>query len=243
MSQLPLQLSLESASRRTPEPRLEPMLDVSDWAFPTEGLGPGKRLILWVRGCPLACAGCMTPELWEAAPRATHRAVSEIVAALAPLLGGLDGLSISGGEPTLQSAALTALIRGLRAREELQDLEVLSYSGFTLEELAQRGPEVAAYLDELDILIDGRFEQSAANDLEWRGSDNQCVHLLSERAARHAPLIDQNMPDARPLQLQILGPGSYRLIGIPKRGDLAAYRAALGGIGLKVRPDMPKHQP
>lgn len=217
-----------------------PTLDLSDWAFPTEGLGPGKRLILWVRGCPLACPGCMTPELWDAAPASNHRPVAEIAELLAPLLLGLDGLTISGGEPTLQSAALTALIRQLRAREELKDLEVLSYSGFTIEELQTRGAQVAAYLGELDILIDGRFEQSAANDLQWRGSDNQRVHLLSERAARHAAQIEAPMPDARPLQVQILGAGSYRLIGIPKRGDLAAYRAALGGVGLKVRPDMPQ---
>jgi anaerobic ribonucleoside-triphosphate reductase activating protein len=217
-------------------------LDVSDWAFPVEGLGPGKRLILWVRGCPLACPGCMTPELWEAAPRLAHRPVSEIVALLAPLLAGLDGLTISGGEPTLQSPALTALVRGLRAHEHLRELEVLSYSGFTLEELATRGEEVASYLQELDILIDGRFEQSAANTLEWRGSDNQRVHLLSARAQNHAAYIDRAMPEARPLQVQVLGKDGYRLIGIPKRGDLAAYRAALGNVGLKVRPDIPKHQ-
>ncbi len=216
------------------------MLDISDWAFPTEGLGPGKRLILWVRGCPLACPGCMTPELWDAAPAAKHRPVEEIAGLLAPLLLGLDGLTISGGEPTLQSAALTTLIRQLRSRGELKDLEVLSYSGFTLEELQTRGTDVAAYLGELDILIDGRFEQSAANDLQWRGSDNQRVHLLSARAARHTAQIEAPMLDARPLQVQILGAGNYRLIGIPKRGDLAAYRAALGNVGLKVRPDMPQ---
>lgn len=182
----------------------------------------------------------MTPELWDSAPDSSHRRVDALVETLAPLLFGLDGLTISGGEPTLQSAALVALIRGLRAREELRELEVLSYSGFTLEELQGRGESVAHYLGELDILIDGRFEQSAANDLEWRGSDNQRVHLLSHRAQRYAPQIDAPMPEARPLQVQILGAGKVRLIGIPKRGDLAAYRAALGAVGLKARPDMPK---
>lgn len=224
-------------------PASAPRLDLSDWAFPTEGLGPGKRLILWVRGCPLACAGCMTPELWDAAPASAHRPVSEIAELIAPHLFGLDGFTISGGEPTLQSAALTLLIRNLRAREELRELEVLSYSGFTLEELQTRGAEVAEYLSELDILIDGRFEQSAANELNWRGSDNQRVHLLSARAARHETQSAAPMPAARPLQVQILGAGSYRLIGIPKRGDLAAYRAALGDAGLRVRPDMPPKSP
>ena len=171
-------------------------LDYSDWAAPVENLGPGRRLILWVRGCPLACAGCMTPELWDAAPARSHRAVEDLAAQLAPLLAGLDGLSLSGGEPTLQAAPLTQLVRLLRARPELEHLEVLSYSGFTLEELSARGADVSAYLAQLDILIDGRFERSAANDLAWRGSDNQRVHLLSPRAQeRYGDLIEA--PDAR----------------------------------------------
>lgn len=215
-------------------------LDIADWAFPTEGLGPGKRLILWVRGCPLACPGCMTPELWENGASNQHREVDELATVLAPLLRGLDGLTVSGGEPTLQAPALTALIQHLRQMEGLESLEVMSYSGFTLEELAERGPEVAAYLGELDILIDGRFEQNAGNTKQWRGSDNQRVHLLSARAQRHAAIIDAEMPENRPLQLQMLGAQGFRLIGIPKRGDLAAYRAAMNQAGIKVRPDMPQ---
>ncbi|HEX9996905.1 MAG TPA: 4Fe-4S single cluster domain-containing protein [Abditibacterium sp.] len=217
------------------------LLDVADWAFPAEGLGPGKRLILWVRGCPLACPGCMTPEFWDNGAPQTHRETGEIAAILAPLLRDLDGLTISGGEPTLQSAALTDLIEKLRQFEGLETLEVLSYSGFTLEELNTRGADVAAYLCTLDILIDGRFEQNAGNLKAWRGSDNQRVHLLSERAQRlYADKIDAEMPAERPLQLQMLGGAGYRLIGIPKRGDLAAYRAAMNTIGIKVRPDVTK---
>ena len=216
-----------------------PTLDYSDWAAPVENLGPGRRLILWVRGCPLACPGCMTPELWEVAPTVMHRDADELADALAPLLVGLDGLSISGGEPTLQAQPLTHLIRNLRARPELAGLEVLSYSGFTIEELGERGADVDEYLQQLDILIDGRFLQSEANDLAWRGSDNQRVHLLSERAQdQYGEWIEAPMPEPRPLGVQAIDGGHYRLIGIPKRGDLAAYRAALAAAGVKVRPDM-----
>ena len=218
-----------------------PTLDYSDWAAPVENLGPGARLILWVRGCPLACPGCMTPELWDAAPTSMHREVDELAEVLAPLLVGLDGLSISGGEPTLQAQPLTHLIRNLRARPELAGLEVLSYSGFTIEDLAERGAEVEEYLAQLDILVDGRFVQSEANDLAWRGSDNQRVHLLSERAQKqYGEWILAPMPEPRPLGVQAIDGGHYRLIGIPKRGDLAAYRAALAAAGIKVRPDVRK---
>lgn len=217
-------------------------LDVSDWAFPVEGLGPGRRLILWVRGCPLACPGCMTPELWESGPNSGFREVEELAEILAPFLAGLDGLSISGGEPTLQSAGLTALIRALRANPGLEELEVLSYSGFTVEELAERGSEVAEYLSELDLLIDGRFEQEQPNTLRWRGSDNQRLHLISKRAQRYADDVHGLMPEERPIQVQVPAPGKYRIIGIPRRGDLAAFRGALGAAGIKLRTDMPGRQ-
>ncbi len=217
-------------------------LDLEDFASPVEGLGPGRRLILWVRGCPLACPGCMTPELWDAGAPATHRSPREVAEQIAPLLRELDGLSISGGEPTLQARSLTQLIRLLRSMEGLQELEVLSYSGFSLEELRESGEEVAQYLAELDLLVDGRFEQNATNELQWRGSDNQRVHLLSERARKHAGPAIEPMPERRPLQLQMLGSARFRLIGIPKRGDLAAYRGALASQGIKTRPDLPSRR-
>lgn len=221
---------------------IETPLDLEDFASPVEGLGPGRRLILWVRGCPLACPGCMTPELWEAGAPETHRSPREVAEQIAPMLRELDGLSISGGEPTLQARSLTELIRLLRSMEGLQELEVLSYSGFLLEELRERGAEVAAFLDELDLLVDGRFEQNATNELQWRGSDNQRVHLLSERARKHVGQDVEQMPERRPLQLQMLGSARFRLIGIPKRGDLAAYRGALAGQGIKTRPDLPSRR-
>lgn len=219
------------------------LLDYSDWAAPVVNLGPGKRLILWVRGCPLACPGCMTPELWDSAPPSSHRPVAELAASLAPLLLPLDGLSISGGEPALQAAALTELIRLLRTMPGLEELEVLSYSGFTWEELQNMGPEVATYLSQLDLLVDGRYEQGASNNLQWRGSDNQRAHLLSQRAQKYAENADEVMPEPRPLQLQMLDAGRYRIIGIPKRGDLAAYRGAMSQVGLPVRPDIPRPHP
>ncbi|MGA0199828.1 MAG: 4Fe-4S cluster-binding domain-containing protein, partial [Prochlorotrichaceae cyanobacterium] len=32
---------------------------------PVQVLGPGKRAVIWVQGCPFACAGCIVPESWD----------------------------------------------------------------------------------------------------------------------------------------------------------------------------------
>jgi anaerobic ribonucleoside-triphosphate reductase activating protein len=211
---------------------MDDRLDIGGWARGVEGLGPGKRVVLWVRGCTLACLGCMTPELWQNAPHERWRSVESVATDLERALEGMDGLTISGGEPTSQAPALTLLIEHLR---RTNDIEVVVYSGHVLEELLER-EEVTPLLAATDILIDGRFQNENANTLQWRGSDNQRVHLLSERA--HAEACDASMPEQRELGLQSLGANNYRIVGIPKRGDLARYRQLMSARGLSVRPDL-----
>lgn len=209
-------------------------LDIGGWARGVEGLGPGKRAILWVRGCDLACPGCMTPELWGNAPRERWRSVEDVAADLERALEGMDGLTISGGEPTNQAPALALLIEHLR---RTRDVEVVVYSGHILEDLILRD-DVQPLLETIDILIDGRFKNEQANTLQWRGSDNQRVHLLSEYAQKYADVCDASMPEQRELGLQSLGANGYRIVGIPKRGDLARYRQLMSARGLSVRPDL-----
>jgi len=206
-------------------------LDYAGHAFPVEGLGPGRRVAIWLRGCDRRCAGCISPELWEPG-EATP--VAEIAAALAPLLAQADGLTVSGGEPFYQAEALAALIELLRRQA---DMEVMVYTGFLLEELAARGGASTALLESIDMLIDGPFEENTPNTLRWRGSDNQRAHLLTERARRHAEEAISPMPEPRPLQVQMIGLTRYRIIGIPRRGDMDAYRVAMAARGLEVRPD------
>jgi anaerobic ribonucleoside-triphosphate reductase activating protein len=206
------------------------MLDCAGYACPVEGLGPGKRLILWVRGCARGCPGCIAPEMQTPGVPAP---VAEIAAALRPLLSAVDGITLSGGEPFAQPAALAALIDLLRVE---RDVEVLVFSGFLLEELQAR-EDAAPLLARADILIDGPFLDTAPNTLQWRGSDNQRVHLLTPRAQCYAGTVDAPMPDERPLQVQMLSPSRFRIIGIPRRGDLARYRDLMAERGMATRAD------
>ncbi|OPZ85657.1 MAG: anaerobic ribonucleotide reductase-activating protein [bacterium ADurb.Bin429] len=205
------------------------LLDYAGYACPVEGLGPGRRCIIWVRGCHRHCPGCVAPEMWETGEALS---IEPLARELLPRLAGVDGLTISGGEPFNQTAALCALID--RLREEL-DVEVLVYTGFLLEELRAGGGDAAALLDRLDILIDGPFMEGEPNTLQWRGSDNQRVHLLSPRARRHAGQENLPMREPRPLQVQMVTPVSFRVIGIPRRGDVAAYRQAMKVLREKVQ--------
>jgi len=208
------------------------LLDYAGYAFPVDGLGPGaRRLVLWVRGCDARCPGCITPELWEPGDPTL---VTDIVRELLPLVSLADGISISGGEPFRQPAALCALIDALRVEH---DVEVLVYTGRLFEELVTSGGATAELLARIDLLLDGPFVEEQANTLRWRGSDNQRVHLLTPRAQRHREESDLPMPAERPLQVQQTGPQRYRIVGIPRRGDLDVLRNLLAQRGWEVSQD------
>jgi anaerobic ribonucleoside-triphosphate reductase activating protein len=209
------------------------MLDWAGCAWPVEGLGPGRRVALWVRGCGIGCPGCMSQELWAGGQPVP---VESVAAELAPLLKDADGLTISGGEPMDQAAGLLALITLLRRD---CDVEVMCYSGYKIEDLLRR-EDCLALLAELDMLIDGPYMQHLSNTLAWRGSDNQRLHLLSEHSKeRYGGMASVEWTEPRPLSLQLLGADSVRLIGIPKRGDLERYRETLAARGVMLsKPDV-----
>jgi anaerobic ribonucleoside-triphosphate reductase activating protein len=157
--------------------------------------------------------------------------VTQVAAELEAPLAQLGRLTISGGEPFEQAAALLALLRLLRRR---LDFDVLAYSGYTIEELRAKGGAPAELLDSIDILIDGPYDENAANTLQWRGSDGQRVHALSSRGRSSAAEFDLPMPKQRPLSVQQLPSGGVRVFGIPRRGDIERLFAALAARGVAV---------
>ncbi|MEO6776157.1 MAG: 4Fe-4S single cluster domain-containing protein [Kofleriaceae bacterium] len=135
--------------------------------------GPGVRFVVWFQGCTLGCPGCFNPTTHGAGGRTIE--VDEVVAQLraAP---GLEGLSLSGGEPLQQPEAAVALLDAARAL----GLSTLAFSGYTLEELRAR-PLGEAVLARLDVLIDGRYLAGERLATGLRGSANQRIRLLTAR--------------------------------------------------------------
>ncbi|HLL25603.1 MAG TPA: 4Fe-4S single cluster domain-containing protein, partial [Kofleriaceae bacterium] len=133
--------------------------------------GPGARCVVWLQGCTLGCPGCFNPATH--ADGGTPMTVDEIMAKVPPTA---DGLSLSGGEPLQQAAAIVPLLEAARAR----GLSTLAFSGYTREEIAALpfGPDVLA---RLDVLIDGRYVAAERLATGLRGSANQRILLLTER--------------------------------------------------------------
>ena len=185
-------------------------------------LGPGRRSVVWVAGCPLACRGCITPELWSPDSGQDVR-MDELVCELAER--AVDGITWSGGEPFEQAAALAEATRHIRARRD--GLSVMAYSGFTRRNLERRRDAGCdALLAQLDILIDGRYMRGRHAALRWRGSANQVVHDMSGRHAIELAAADIPAGMHRHLDAE----GAFRFTGVPPVADFRARIAvALGG--------------
>ena len=152
--------------------------------------GPGFRYVLFVQGCPHHCKGCHNPESWDPAGGydMTIGEVIEEIKARPNIKGG----TFSGGEPCEQAGALVEVAKYLKGK----CYSIMSYSGYTLEELeakAESEPAVGELLGMLDILVDGRYDEKLRNlTLVYCGSENQrVIDMNKTREARAAGKGDE----------------------------------------------------
>ncbi len=131
--------------------------------------GPGLRYVVFCQGCHQRCEGCHN-EKTQPLDGGEWKDTADIFAEMQkdPLLAGL---TLSGGEPFLQTEALCELAERARGR----GLSVWAYSGYTWEELLDGAdPAWRALLDRIDVLVDGPYEKDKATyGLRFRGSANQ----------------------------------------------------------------------
>lgn len=193
-------------------------------------LGPGRRAVVWVQGCSLHCPGCITPEMWSSQG---GRLVDPCTLAEELMASPwLDGITVSGGEPTEQPAAVGELL----ARFKQAGKNTWVYSGYTLEELvAKADPMLDRLLSMTDVLVDGRYKIEAAAALRLRGSRNQRIIHLSNAIAPVPPAGENS---AR-VELTLDDQGRLVIVGIPPAGFLPHLKRALEERGLSVRTDTP----
>lgn len=156
--------------------------------------------------------------------------VDQVVGALLPWLAQADGITVSGGEPFDQPAALDALLEAIPL-SPTQD--VLVYSGYALEEL----PEVPALRQgRVDALMTDPFVANATQTLPLRGSDNQRLHLLTPLGRRNFLEFHHPMTDERRRNLDVMfdQDGTVWLAGIPKPGDIERLRDVLDAQGHQI---------
>ena len=135
--------------------------------------GPGFRFTIFAQGCPHGCEGCHNPQ--------THDFNGGKVTTIGRLMeeisktGLLRGVTFSGGDPFCQAKALAELATEIHAR----GLDVISYTGYTYEQLISGANKENGWLDllsNIEYLIDGRFVLAKKSlSIKFRGSTNQRI--------------------------------------------------------------------
>ena len=155
-------------------------LQIAQLVRATQAEGPGRRLAIWLQGCPLRCPGCCNPEML---PFSGGRDVP-LADLLAEILRARDedqieGITLLGGEPFAHATGTAELA----AATQRLNLSVMVFSGYTLGELKSLpDPAVHLLLAQTDILVDGPYvHELPETRRRWIGSSNQQIHFLSSR--------------------------------------------------------------
>lgn len=191
--------------------------------------GPGARAVVWTQGCSLHCPGCCNPLTHLHKPRILVNPEQLADSILA--IPDIEGITVTGGEPFEQPAAVGHLCEAVRKA----GLSVMLFTGWTYKSICQhRGEAVQNLLSQIDILVDGPFIQHLADKhLLWRGSSNQEVRFLTDR---YGPDVLQ-----KDKQLQVEGqltPGSaLQVTGFPEKSDIAVLTERLAAeAGILLEP-------
>lgn len=154
----------------------------------TEVNGPGKRFGIWLQGCSRKCPDCYNPEAQDAA--GGYEVSIEALCNKIIGTSGIEGVSISGGEPLEQAEALIELMSILKKHTRLT---ILIFTALTMEQLKEY-PAIALMSDH--IILNQKQDEC----------QNVCLPLPS------VYLSDQLPQD---IELHILENGDVKITGFP----------------------------
>lgn len=114
--------------------------------------GPDNRFVVWTQGCPFHCDGCFN--------QLTHSPTDGFDMDIAKLSEQINqtqdirGITLTGGEPLLQIKQVSLLLNLIR-----KDLDVLLFSGYTVEEIS-KNKLLKPLLSQVDAALLGRYNKN-----------------------------------------------------------------------------------
>jgi len=192
-------------------------IDISHYVERTRVLGPYERSALWVHGCCFNCEGCIAKEMNLQESKEVNTA--ELIELFAGIRDA-EGITISGGEPFLQAESLLELVRGIK---NIRDYGVIVYTGFEIEELLMSKEKfIHKFLEEIDVLIDGKYIEAFDDGKAYRGSSNQRILKLSDRYnIEFENYYSSN--EKRNIEINVTGNNVY-MVGVPSSYGLETWR-------------------
>lgn len=137
--------------------------------------GVGVRVVVFVAGCKHNCAGCHNPDShsFTAGKPFTEDIQKEIIEYVRQT-PYISGITMSGGDPVFSIDDTISFLD--MVADELPDIDVWLYTGFTFEELYGEIDRGRKLLSLVDVLVDGKFDITKRSvNLPYRGSSNQRI--------------------------------------------------------------------
>lgn len=153
--------------------------------------GEGVRCSLYVSGCKFSCPGCYNKvaQNFNYGYDYTKALEDQIIADLGQSY--VQGLTLLGGEPFLNTQVCLQLVKRVRAEYGHQK-DIWSWSGYTWEELQKESADKLELLSYLDVLVDGRFLETQKDlTLQFRGSTNQRIIAVPALLKAQQPILWQ----------------------------------------------------
>ncbi|CAM3221290.1 anaerobic ribonucleoside-triphosphate reductase activating protein [Vagococcus fessus] len=158
--------------------------------------GEGVRCSFYVSGCLFACKGCYNKAIqnFNYGQPYTTEVENQIIEDVGQSY--VQGLTLLGGEPFLNTEVCLSLVNRVRATFGTTK-DIWAWSGYTFEELLQESDDKLDLLHQVDILVDGRFELELLDlNLQFRGSRNQRIIDVKASLAAGEVVIWDKCKDA-----------------------------------------------
>lgn len=130
--------------------------------------GPGNRYVIWLQGCKKRCNNCYNPEMWSFQG---GEQVNIHDLAIDIINSGLDGLTISGGEPLEQVNELIELLVDVGINSHFP-MGIICFTGYSKEEI-EHNQSARVLIDLIDLMICDPYIEELRNVNGIAGSSNQ----------------------------------------------------------------------
>lgn len=152
------------------------MLNVAGYISNSLSNGPGMRFVLFLQGCNFMCEGCHNQHSWDTKPNKLM-SIEEVFNLIINECPIINGVTFSGGEPTLQSEELIELCKRIK---EGTTLDIMLYTGNELEDM-YTDKHRKLLLEEIDYIVTGKYEKNnIENKHIYAGSANQKFIIIKE---------------------------------------------------------------
>lgn len=146
--------------------------------------GPGVRYVIFVQGCRMRCQYCHNPETWatDAGEEKTAKEVFDKAYRYHNYWKKNGGITVSGGEPLLQTDFVTELFT-LAKEKGIHTVLDTSGSPFTQEE-----PFFGSFqrlLEVTDLVMLDVKEMGAERHVRLTGQDNQNILDMADYLSEH----------------------------------------------------------